>query len=317
MTYKKKKIEEPPKKDNGGWFMPLMFLLIGLFHLYHGLTGQGHYDRKYRYFYSAKEDIGISTVCLLGCVWMVCLLRRKPKPGKATATNDAVTQSRPPRGRLATSLAKPELQRHPVLDFFVPRFTPLALFLMSAAFLLLFFLNPDMNAFAYRHLIEDFDPRLYPFYTVVLLFIAGITFSLFHVFVKEEKSENEKAALLYFAVMVSGLSGLLAGARLLTTSHGFLALFPLWNIVNSLFLLLLYWMQQLDETVLIAGRPAPRQVLVGGLTVLAVFLVCQYAFHYHWTLTFSVCVCYATNVNSFLHRITARPGNRPAAQESE
>jgi hypothetical protein len=318
MQHRKKKTKDAPKAktDWGNWLLLGAILILGLISLHHGLTGQGQYDKKHMHFYSAEEELGIGIVCLAGCTYMLVVMLRRPKKDEVLNAHAVDPTPCPPRGRLAATLAQPGHKRHPVFDFFVPRYNTLSLFLMSIAFLLLYFINPELNAFAYRCLIEEFDPKLFPFYTLFFLFIAGITFSIFHVFMRGQQSDDEKSVMLYFAVMVNGLSGLLAGARLLQTSHGYLSVFPLWNILNSLLLLLLYWIQQLDESAIIEGKAPPRQILVGGLTVLVVFLLCQFAFHLHWTLTFSVCVCYATNVNSFQQRFAVKPRELTVAPDS-
>ena len=109
--------------------------------------------------------------------------------------------------------------------------------------------------------------------------------------------------MLYFAVMVNGLSGFMAGAHLFQTSHGHLIVFPIWNVLNSLLLLLMYWVQLIDETAITDDNATPRDVVVSGAVILAVFLICQFLFRLHWSMIFSVCVCYATNVNALLRRL--------------
>lgn len=208
-----------------------------------------------------------------------------------------------------------ETKRNAFIDLFVPRYDELSLFLMSLSFFLVYFLDPDLNALAYKFLITEFDPRLYSFYAVFLLFICGAAFSIYHVFTTAQKTDSEKFAMLYFAVLVNGLTGLLAGAHLLQTSHGYLKVFPVWNILNSLLLLLLYRFHLIDESAIADDNATPYQVVAGGAVVLVVFLVCQFVFRLHWTITFSVCVCYATNVNSFLQRLLPTRRENPIDPE--
>ncbi|MDD5676955.1 MAG: hypothetical protein PHW60_03060 [Kiritimatiellae bacterium] len=208
----------------------------------------------------------------------------------------------------------PETKRSVFVDLFVPRYDELSLFLMSASFFLVVFLDPELKALVYKALVAEFDPRLFPFYAVFLLFISGAALSIYHVFTKARKKNFEKFAMLYFAVMVNGLIGFLAGAQMLQTSHGYLLVFPVWNILNSLLLLLMYRFSLIDETAITDDNAAPYQVALGGAVVLAVFLVCQYVFRLHWTITFSVCVCYATNANSLLQRLLSTRRENPIDQ---
>lgn len=196
----------------------------------------------------------------------------------------------------------PRTKRNVFADFFVPRYDELSLFLMSFSFLLVFFLDPELNAIAYKFLITEFEPKLFSFYAVFLLFISGAAFSFYHVFTTARKKGLEKTAMLYFAIMANGLTGFLAGAQLLQTSHGYLAVFPAWNILNSLLLLLMYRFLLIDETAITDDNAKPYQVVAGGIVVLVVFLICQFVFRFHWTITFSVCVCYATNLSQIADR---------------
>lgn len=197
----------------------------------------------------------------------------------------------------------PETKRNTFIDLFVPRYDELSLFLMSLSFFLVYFLDPELNALAYKFLITEFEPKFFSFYAVFLLFLCGAAFSIYHVFTTAKKTDFEKWAMLYFAIMVNGLTGLLAGVYLLQTSHGYLTVFPVWNIINSFLLLLMYRFRLIDETAIADDNPTPYQVVVGSAVVIVVFIVCQFVFRLHWTITFSACVCYATNVNNFLQRL--------------
>lgn len=206
-------------------------------------------------------------------------------------------------------------QRSAFVELFVPRYDELSLFLMSTSFLLVFFLDPELQDIARKFLVTEFDPKLFPFYALFVLFLSGVAFSLFHAFTNIRKTDAEKTAMLYFAVMVNGLSGFLAGAHLFQTAHGYIMVFPIWNVLNSLLLLLMYWVQLIDESAITDDNAAPREIVVSGTVVFAVFLLCQFLFRLHWTMTFSVCVCYATNVNAFLRRLFPTPHQDPISPE--
>lgn len=83
--------------------------------------------------------------------------------------------------------------------------------------------------------------------------------------------------------------------------------FPIWNLLSGLVLLVLYRLEAFDERVIVDDDATPREVVLGTLMLCAVFCVCTYALEMHWALTFSVCVAYATNVSRFVEQWAATP----------
>jgi hypothetical protein len=190
---------------------------------------------------------------------------------------------------------------------FIPRYNELALFLMSFAFVLLFFTHADLRTASFKPLFGNFNLRIL---LALGLFVLGIMFSLYHVFTKREKTEGEKAVMLFFAAIVSGLSGLVAGIHILKDSHGILIVFPIWNIINGALLLLLYRFEYIDESSIIDDNATTFQVISGSIVVVATSIVCRFVFKMYWAITFSICVTYASNFNGMIQSLFSRPQSR-------
>jgi hypothetical protein len=124
----------------------------------------------------------------------------------------------------------------PVRRFLLPSYDEASLFLMGLAFLLLFVTDPQLRTEANRYLFRYWDPRSY---LAAALLVVGLALSFYHVFTRRPKSDFAKAAMLFLAVMVNGSSGIAAGFHLLTETPGLLIFFPIWNILNGFFLVLL------------------------------------------------------------------------------
>ena len=185
---------------------------------------------------------------------------------------------------------------------FIPRYDELSLYLMSLSFLLTFLANGRLRTMVFTAFADNFDPRYFPLYIVLFLFLAGLAFSIYHVFSSRKKTPEEKEAMLYFAVIINGLAGILAGARMFEDSPGILLLFPVWNILNSLVLLGMYWLRMVNEETISDDNTPLVDVLAGSVAVLALYGLCRWLDLY-WAYTFSICVAYATSLSSAFHRL--------------
>jgi len=190
--------------------------------------------------------------------------------------------------------------------FFIPRYDELALFLMSLAFVLLFCSDADLRAGSRSLVFDDFDLRAL---IGLVVFVVGIVFSLHHVFTTREKTDWEKSAMLFFAVVVNGVSGIAAGMHLWDRSEGWLIVFPAWNIASGIVLLVMYRWDIINNSSIVDDDATPLQVFVGGTVVMTAFAVCHIVFEMYWAITFSICVAYASNVNGAVQNLLfGRPG---------
>lgn len=187
-----------------------------------------------------------------------------------------------------------------VENLLIPRYNEISLFLMSIAFVLLFFTNADLRTESHEFFFNDFDPRSY---IALAFFVLGILYSLFHVFTTLQKTDWEKTTMLFFAVIINAFSGIAAGTHMLEAVHGLLVIFPVWNIINGGLLLILYRFDFIDESSIDDDNATPLQVLLGSIIVVATFVICHYIFKLYWAFTFSICVAYASNINETLQNL--------------
>jgi len=181
----------------------------------------------------------------------------------------------------------------------IPTFTEVALFLMSLTFLLLFFSNNLFAEEILNFLLDDFDLEMIG---VVLFFIIGLGMSVYHSFSNKKVTRASKNFMLFFAVMINFMIGLAAGLYVLKVAKGFLVILPIINIINAFLLLTLMRVGKIT-TMSISDRQAKlREIIVGLIMVIIIFVLSQYFFHNYWATTFSLCVVYATNINDFVSR---------------
>jgi DNA-directed RNA polymerase subunit RPC12/RpoP len=182
----------------------------------------------------------------------------------------------------------------------LPQYDDLTLFTLSLAFLLLLWIDEtsrqDLLAFLHaRH--ADRTP-------VLFLFLGfGIACSLIGVFWRRKRSEFEKGAMLFFAVLVTAGTGIYAGWLMLGRSPGWLIVFPAWNILNGALLLLLTHARIIDTECIVDDKATFGQVVVTALAVPLLLTTCRYLFELHWATTFSIAAAYTLNLHNVLrHR---------------
>ena len=78
--------------------------------------------------------------------------------------------------------------RNTLARLFVPRYNELTLFQMSITFILIFLTHADFRDDVKNYFVDGFDLRII---IVLVLFILGLRFSLYHVFLTGPKSDWE------------------------------------------------------------------------------------------------------------------------------
>jgi len=177
----------------------------------------------------------------------------------------------------------------------LPRYDELTLFALSVTFLLLLAINPRMHTELSKIGTYLLDEPLLPGAAC-----AGLVFSLFSIFVKQPKPEWVKWPMLAFAVTVTAGTGAYAGYVMLKTARGWLLIFPAWNVINGLLLLLLFCAGVLDSDCILDRRAKFWQVVLTLLCVSILLGVCEYGFQFHWALTYSICVGYTMSLHHAL-----------------
>jgi len=191
---------------------------------------------------------------------------------------------------------KPVTGRQPrrILRYFIPQYDEVALFAMSLTCALLLMVGVFSTNWKVRFDLPSADGLKMSL--VILFFLSGLALSLYHALVDRQKSSFEKYLMLFFAVIVNAFSGLYGGSYALNNATGWLAIFPILNIVNGIALLFLLRSQVLNEAH-ISDENAPRsQIAFTAVVVVILFVACHYSFRLMWIQTLSICVAYATNL---------------------
>jgi len=179
-------------------------------------------------------------------------------------------------------------------SFLVPHYDETSLFVMSITFVLLYLVNKTMRTDLHKLVSHDSDIRLI---IVAICFVAGILFSIFHAFSRREKKFGEKTAMLLFAVLVSAGTGIYAGIHMLKNSGGWLIIFPIWNIINGVLLLIMLRVGSINVDCISDRNATFAQVVMGLFSTVVILVCCQYFFKLHWAITYSICICYTVSLD--------------------
>jgi DNA-directed RNA polymerase subunit RPC12/RpoP len=219
------------------------------------------------------------------------------------------------------------------LSPFMPHYDSLTLFALSSTFLVLLLLGPNVSPSRYtlgsRYTVgsrvptpqRPSEPLVRVVWSLaghfaVLVPLAGIgmILSLLGVFYPKPKPEMVKWLMLCFAVVVTGGTGIYAGYIWLTTTRGWLVVFPAWNILNAAIPLLLFRAGLLDTELILDTAARLSQVVVTLIVTTALLALCLYVFKLHWAIAYSICVGYTMSLN---HAITDVFGGGEVAGEVE
>jgi len=200
--------------------------------------------------------------------------------------------------------AMPELERRRwilkrALAPWLPRYDDLTLFTFSFAFVVLFAVEGDLRRSLAETLAPNWTNPATAWFAIVAL---GALLCLVNVFFAREKSEFEKTLMLFFAVLVTVGAGFSAGRPMMSGGFGLLTLFPLWNILNGLILLILATFGILDEDCLTGERATVRQVLLATACITLLILACRYLWQLEPATAFSIAVVYTMSLHNIVRR---------------
>jgi len=186
--------------------------------------------------------------------------------------------------------------------WFIPTYDELSLFLMAAILILLYAVNVTMREQIYKGITAFNDGRVY---IMAIIFLCGMGLSIYHIFTTREKSDFEKKVMLFFAVLANAITGIAAGVHVIksTDTHNWLLVFPLWNIINGVLLLLMLRGKIIDERCISDRDATIQEVIIGLIAVLVIFVFCNYVFNLHWAITFSICIVYTTSFDKALQSV--------------
>jgi len=188
--------------------------------------------------------------------------------------------------------------------FLIPTYDELSLFLMAITLIMLSVFNINMRNQLSRFLTQIDDLTMY---MLVALLFAGFCLCLYHPFTKREKSPPEKWLMLILAVLANAGIGIAAGAYMFKRTVGWLIIFPLWNIMNGLLLLVMLRLKIIDESCIADRDATPLQIAFGFIAVVIIFIICNFIYQLYWAITFSICIIYTTSFDRALQSVFSPP----------
>ncbi len=229
---------------------------------------------------------------------------------QTTKSRPAISADTPERSQQAKeAIASLSAQCDDMAEFFrekagwlVPTYDELSLFLMAATLILLYAMNAPMREQIYKSMTKVHDVRVY---AVAVLFLCGMGLSIYHIFTTREKTDFEKKIMLLFAVLTNAGTGIFSAWYVIKNSavNDWLLVFPIWNIVNSVLMLLMLRIEIINEECISDRNATIAQVTIGLASVLIMFVFCNFVFHLHWAITFSICIVYTTSFDRALQNV--------------
>ncbi|MBN1391550.1 MAG: hypothetical protein JW947_01970 [Sedimentisphaerales bacterium] len=185
--------------------------------------------------------------------------------------------------------------------FLIPTYDKLSLLLTAVTLLLLLITNHNwIHPAGENNWIDSFkhiDYRLIvSFAPIIFIFIIGFLW---------QAAASPKTALLLFAVLTNVVVGFISGRYVIKNSdiHNWQLIFPVWNIINSVLLILMLRLKIIDEECISDRKATPVQIILGLIAVLIIFILCNYVFKLYWAITFSICIVYTTSFDRALQNV--------------
>ena len=177
---------------------------------------------------------------------------------------------------------------------------------MGYVCLLLLIVNSLASNSGYSH-FHNHSGDVKIFVLIFLPLIIGMFLCLYHAFTDRQKTNLEKKFMILFAAIVNGYSGIWYGTYILVNNAGWgLLPFPVWNIISGYILIASVRATDIEEITISDANVSFKKLLVGTLVVTILFLICHFLFKLVWAGTFSICIAWATNLNSSINTIMSR-----------
>ncbi len=200
--------------------------------------------------------------------------------------------------------------------FLIPTYDKLSLLLMTFTLIFLYAANFQMREQIFDWIRKDWlrvwkqemthsGFRIESFYNYILFILLTFLIALpFQVFFKRNIDITKKI-MMFFAIMINTLIGIIAGVHVLmnTTAPNWLIVFPIWNIINCVLLLLMLFFNIIDEECISDRKATLVQIVLGLVSVFIIFVFCNYVFKLYWAITFSICIVYTTSFDRALQSV--------------
>lgn len=179
----------------------------------------------------------------------------------------------------------------------VPKYTKVKLFLMSLIFLLTFATN---SAIKNKYLNDIIDKDAW---IILLIIFLGIWLSIYNVFSSKKITKFSKIFLLLYAILINVIISAEAYFYLSKYEHGLYIIFPIINVINALLLFMFFKYNLITTSSIIDEQANYLEIIIGSSLVLIIFFISQYILNNNWTITFSMCLVYAANLNELIDKI--------------
>jgi len=189
--------------------------------------------------------------------------------------------------------------------FLIPTYDELSLFLMSVTMIVFYLANSRMRNQIDTFFVKAAELGAWILFIPLVLFLATIGLCIYHVFTTREKTMFEKRVMMSFAVLMNLVTGTIAAVYTLTNAvaSDWLLVFPIWNIINGVLMLLMVSLGIIDEECISDRDANATEVVIGMAAVLIIFALCNYVFKLHWAITFSICIIYTTSFDRALQNV--------------
>ncbi|MGA2171390.1 MAG: hypothetical protein ABSG82_00040 [Sedimentisphaerales bacterium] len=234
---------------------------------------------------------------------------RVPKPVQTTPSNSMDIAEREKKAIEERELMNAEMDSSDDLadlvredaGWLIPVYDEMSLFLMSMTLILLYAVNEPFQEQIRKW--AAICPHIYVFIAAAI-FITGMSLSIYNVFTTREKTDTEKWIMLFFAVLTNAGTGIISGWYVLSSSsiRDWLIIFPVWNIINGVLLIVMLF-KIIDKECISDRNATLKEVVIGLIAVLIVFILCNYVLKLHWAVTLSICIIYTTSVDKALQSV--------------
>jgi hypothetical protein len=199
---------------------------------------------------------------------------------------------------------------------FIPTYDELSLFLMAVTLIVLYLANSHMRNQIENFFVKAAEINAWILFVPLVLFLATLGLCIYHVFTTREKTVLEKRVMVGFAVLTNLVTGTIAAVYTLTNAvaSDWLLVFPIWNIINGVLMLLMVSLGIIDEECISDRDATLVQIILGLVAVLIIFVFCNYVFKLYWAITFSICIIYTTSFDRALQNVFPGLANRPDDQ---
>jgi hypothetical protein len=191
-----------------------------------------------------------------------------------------------------------------------PIYNELSAYLTALTCLILFFSHPNFRQEI--HTLLDGSQSIKDTigsFLIGLIAISGLSLSIFHVFSRREKSYVEKICMGIFAITANAIAAIEAGIEQLNSGDYILILFPLWNIIIGLIMLIQLRMGKYEIT----DENASLVEVAGiSLVLLVVFALTYFTLNLSWAMTFSICMFYSSSIYFLVTWVINRYRSHPA-----